>query len=83
PAVSTSLGAEGIDYRDGSDILIADDPAAMARGIRTLLLDAELRAKLSANALLLAHGTYDWKKVGDTLLEGYESPSDTGAAKAI
>lgn len=75
PAVSTSLGAEGIEYRDGSDILIADDPAAMARAIRSLFGDPALRAKLSASALRLAHGTYDWNTVGERLLEAYDSPS--------
>ena len=33
PVVSTSLGAEGIDVTDGSDIMIADDPEIFAEAI--------------------------------------------------
>jgi glycosyltransferase involved in cell wall biosynthesis len=39
PVVSTAVGIEGLDVRDGREALVADDAAAFARGIETLLSD--------------------------------------------
>ncbi len=33
PVISTTIGAEGIEYREGENILIADDPEAFAAGV--------------------------------------------------
>jgi len=49
PAVSTSIGCEGIPVTDGLDILIRDDPAEFAAAAVELLNNPELRARL-ANA---------------------------------
>ena len=40
PIVSTGLGAEGLEFVDGEDILIADQPRAFARAVADLLADA-------------------------------------------
>src|SRR5208282_1666566 len=40
--VSTSIGAEGLDVRSGRDLILADDPAAFAEAILSLLRDAAL-----------------------------------------
>jgi glycosyltransferase involved in cell wall biosynthesis len=37
PAVTTTVGAEGMDVRDGREVLIADDPHAFAAAIERLL----------------------------------------------
>jgi glycosyltransferase involved in cell wall biosynthesis len=42
PAVSTSVGMEGLGLANGRHVLQADDPGAFARGISRLLQDAEL-----------------------------------------
>jgi glycosyltransferase involved in cell wall biosynthesis len=44
--VSTTLGAEGLDARDGEHLVIADDPEAFATAIARLLRDDALRARL-------------------------------------
>lgn len=42
PTVSTSIGVEGLDLRDGEHVLVTDDPANFANSIARLLEDAEL-----------------------------------------
>lgn len=58
--VSTTLGAEGLDLRDGRDILLADDPAAFAAAIRRLLSDDALRTRLGDSAHDAVQRQFDW-----------------------
>ena len=44
--VSTTVGAEGLDLRDGEEILIADEPTAFADAVIRLLTDSELRRRV-------------------------------------
>jgi polysaccharide biosynthesis protein PslH len=39
PILSTRLGAEGLEFREGEEILLADDPALFARTTASLLSD--------------------------------------------
>jgi glycosyltransferase involved in cell wall biosynthesis len=41
PAVSTSVGTEGFDVRDGEHVLVADDAASFARRVAELIRDDE------------------------------------------
>ena len=43
PVVSTRLGAEGLNFTEGEEILLADDPAAFSRQVVRLLEDAAFR----------------------------------------
>lgn len=47
PVVSTTIGAEGLDLRDGTDILLADTPADFARHCVALARDPGLRTRLA------------------------------------
>jgi len=49
PVVSTSVGVEGMDLRDGEDVLVADDPDAFAAAVVTAYTDAELWSRLATN----------------------------------
>jgi glycosyltransferase involved in cell wall biosynthesis/GT2 family glycosyltransferase len=49
PAVSSSIGAEGLNLRDEEDILIADDPDSFARAIARLVSDSQLWKRLQKN----------------------------------
>ena len=60
--VSTSLGAEGLDYRDGHDIVLADSARAFADAVVALLKDAPRRAVLGKAAVATA-ARYDWPVV--------------------
>jgi GT2 family glycosyltransferase len=42
PTVSTSVGVEGLGLQTGSEVIVADDPAAFAGAIARLLQDEEL-----------------------------------------
>ena len=59
PVVTTTVGAEGIPARHGEHAFIADDPAATATGITTLLRDDAAAQQLADAARDLSEG-YDW-----------------------
>lgn len=63
PVVSTAVGAEGLDYTDGEDILIADTPAEFAEACSRLLTDTALAAKIAANARHLVASRFSWDRV--------------------
>ena len=47
PVVSTTIGAEGLDLRDGTDILLADTPTDFAQHCVALARDPDLRTRLA------------------------------------
>jgi polysaccharide biosynthesis protein PslH len=51
PVVSTSVGVEGLDCRQGVNVLIADEPRQFARHIHQVLNDDSLYAKLRSEGL--------------------------------
>ena len=63
--VSTTIGAEGLDYNDGRDILIADTPTAFAARVIEVLRDGQRRRSLEDAALALA-SQYDWSSIART-----------------
>ncbi len=63
PVVSTTIGAEGIDYRDGENILIADDAEGLARAVVRALQEPDLARRLRENGRRWARERYDWRKV--------------------
>ena len=62
PLVSTTVGAEGLDYRDGEDILIADAPDAFAGAVIELLRNPAQRSSVGRAAGQRA-ARYDWPNV--------------------
>lgn len=46
PVVSTTLGVSGLDLEPGEGIVVADTPAALARAIREVAADGQLRRSL-------------------------------------
>lgn len=67
PVVSTAIGAEGIDYREGKEIIIADKESDFAKKIIALLKDKNQRQKLSFEARKLASSQYDWNVIGNKM----------------
>jgi len=63
PIVSTRIGAEGIHYTAGQDILISDTPAEIKESIKTLLCDQEYADTIARNARLRAMNEYSWKEL--------------------
>jgi len=50
PIISTTLGAEGIDYAPGQDLLIADTAQAFAHMIRNIIKNKSFAKKLADHA---------------------------------
>jgi glycosyltransferase involved in cell wall biosynthesis len=71
--VSTTVGAEGLDLRDGEEILIADEPTAFADAVIRLLTDSELRRRVGENGRARVERDYDWRSIGKKLYTLYES----------
>jgi len=58
PVVATSIGAEGLDVRDGVHLEIADDPTGLAERCLRLLDDPAARARLATAARQLHQSSY-------------------------
>jgi glycosyltransferase involved in cell wall biosynthesis len=71
--VSTSVGCEGLDARDGWNILIRDDPRDFAEAVRRVLGGGELRSSLGANARATAERIYSWDVIGESMFADYEA----------
>ncbi len=61
--VSTALGCEGFEVRDGQELLIADQPADFAAAVVRLLRDPQLRATMGERGLAFAAAQYDWSVI--------------------
>lgn len=65
PVVSSTIGAEGLDVRDGTHLLIADDPDDFAGACRRLLTDDGLRRSIAAAARERYDERYRWGPIRD------------------
>jgi glycosyltransferase involved in cell wall biosynthesis len=63
PVVSTTVGAEGLTYRAGTDIEIADDPRSLADSCVRLLSDDAARHAIAQQALERARKELSWEAV--------------------
>jgi len=63
PIVSTTVGAEGLAYIDGENILIADEEEIFAETVGRLLSDLDLNQKLRENGRRWVEQKYDWRRV--------------------
>lgn len=70
--VSTSIGAEGINYRNQKNILIADTPVEFADKIISLLNNELLISQIGQEAREAVCREYDWDIIGRRLKEIYE-----------
>jgi glycosyltransferase involved in cell wall biosynthesis len=62
--VSTSLGCEGLDVKDGHNILVADTPAAFADAVVRCQRNPALRRELGARGRALVEERYRWDAIG-------------------
>jgi len=79
PVVSTRVGAEGLRYKDGEDIVLACDPGEIAAACVRLLSDDEARRAISHKALKRAQREFSWEAVSrefETILENNRIPSN-------
>jgi GT2 family glycosyltransferase/2-polyprenyl-3-methyl-5-hydroxy-6-metoxy-1,4-benzoquinol methylase len=87
PCISTTIGVEGMEMTDGTNVLVADDPAAFAEAVIRLHEDEATWRKLSenGNAYIHANASLDVgaRIVGDILETlGAVGPPLAGGAPA-
>jgi polysaccharide biosynthesis protein PslH len=63
PVISTTIGAEGIDYDPSTNILIGDTPEALASAVLNVLLDEELANVIGRGGRSAAEQYYDWREI--------------------
>lgn len=63
PVVSTSVGAEGLDVRDGENIAMADSPQQFAERCLALLDDSAARQRMAATAWEMVSACYSWEVI--------------------
>ncbi|MGO9776851.1 MAG: glycosyltransferase [Terracidiphilus sp.] len=61
PVVSTTVGAEGLSYEDGADIVIEDDPAGFADACARLLTEDAARRAIANRALARMQAMNSWE----------------------
>ncbi len=63
PVVSTAVGAEGLRYTDGEDIVLADTPGSFADACVHLLSDDATRTSIACKARERATREFTWEAV--------------------
>lgn len=69
--VTTTVGAQGIDYTDGENILIADTPEQFAQQIKRCLDDDAFCKRVGEAAARLVAEQYDKQILAEQLIEFY------------
>lgn len=74
--ISTSIGAEGIEYTNRENILIADAPCEFFEMISLCVTDYEICKKIGKRAMALVETTYNSKNLLQKLLAFYQQLGD-------
>jgi glycosyltransferase involved in cell wall biosynthesis len=69
PVVSTTLGAQGLELKDGTDLLLADSEKAFARAVVKLLRDKASRENMEEAGHRTVQANYRWEHLGCFLSE--------------
>ena len=70
--ISTSIGAQGIDYVKGENLLIADTPEEFAKQIINCVNSKGLCINISKNARALSLNSYHFKNTANKMILFYE-----------
>src|SRR5918996_1790643 len=65
--VSTSAGCEGLQARDGENILVRDTPEEFSEAVSEVLAHAELRRHLGDSGRRTVEELYSWDRLGSEL----------------
>ena len=74
--VTTTVGARGIDYTDGENLLIANTPTEFARQIKRLVDDPAYCRRVGEAAARLVAEHYDVHRLTERLLQFYKERID-------
>ena len=69
--ITTTVGAQGIDYTDGENILIADTPEQFAQQIKRCLEDDAFCSRVGEAAARLVAEQYNEQKLAEQLIDFY------------
>jgi glycosyltransferase involved in cell wall biosynthesis len=83
PVISTRLGAEGVDARDGESIIFAETPDEFCRAISDVAEDNVRWQQLAAAGRRLVSAKYDWSILGKQLVDIHKSLLSEYGGKAI
>ena len=72
PVVSTSLGIEGIDAKDGIHALVNDSTRGLAEATIKILTNQRLAGKLAESAHKLVTKQFNWEKISSDLDRIYQ-----------
>ena len=79
PVVTTTVGAEGIDCKDGVHYALASSPEQFVEQILRFSDDADYSRQISANAIQLVRENYTWEAMNNVLCQLFErSPAGRG-----
>lgn len=73
PVVTTSLGIEGINAKDGEEVLLGENKEDLANQTIRLFEDKNLYKKIAVKARKLIESTYSWDHIVKELEEVYRS----------
>ena len=73
PVVSTRLGVEGLDFKDGEEILLADDPRDFARAVADLLTHRDRRRAMGQAARRRVEAQYSMPALRRSLREMFDN----------
>lgn len=65
PVVSTTIGAQGLGAQDGTHLLIADTPQAIAEALVRLIGDHDLQHRLRVNGRALYESAFTFERIAD------------------
>jgi len=72
PVVTTELGVEGIEAKDGSEVLVAKNAEALAAKTIILLKSASIGSKIAKKAKKLVNRRYNWEIISSHLDRIYQ-----------
>jgi glycosyltransferase involved in cell wall biosynthesis len=72
PVVSTTIGAEGIVFQEGENILIANTPEAFASAVVQVLTDRSVGDRLRAAGRHWVEERYNWRRIYSAWDEVYQ-----------
>lgn len=72
PVVTTSIGIEGIEVKDGKHVLVRDRPDSLASATIDVLDDTELAKRLADEAKKLVAQRYSWRSLAAELDQVYQ-----------
>jgi glycosyltransferase involved in cell wall biosynthesis len=66
--VSTTVGAEGLPLKNGTELLLADEPASFADAVVRVLTDNAYASELGQRAATVVRENFGWRQVTDRFI---------------